>query len=103
MCNAGFQVAVDGKNCEGKTLLKLFHISNYSCKRLFTSMRKKRTPGGGKGRNRESDIQIPCAVSGRASKMSFAASSGTLAWQSSTGCLSSRRNSTYHYHKMQFL
>lgn len=103
VCNAGFQVAVDGKNCEGKTFLKWFHISTYACKRLFTSMKKKRTPGGGKGRNVESDIQIHFAVSGRASKMSFAASSEALAWQSSMGCLSSRRNSTYHYHKMQFL
>lgn len=47
VCNAGFQVAVDGKNCEGKTFLKLFHISNYGWKRLFTSMKKKRTPGWG--------------------------------------------------------
>lgn len=46
VCNAGFQVAADGKNCEGKALLSLFCISNCNYKRLFMSMKKKRTSGG---------------------------------------------------------
>lgn len=50
VCNAGFQVAADGKNCEGKTFLKLLPISNYHCKRLFTLMKKRRTSGGGEGK-----------------------------------------------------
>lgn len=56
VCNAGFQVAADGKNCEGKAFLNLFHISNYSCKRLFLSIKKKRTLGGGVCGNKESNF-----------------------------------------------
>lgn len=102
VCNAGFQVAADGKNCEGKTSLERLRIGN--CKRLFVSIKNRRTfGGGGKGRSKELNFWVPFTVSGRASKLSFAASSGALAWQTSTGCLSSRRNSTYHYRKVQFL
>lgn len=90
----------------GKTVkVRLFwsySISVITVSRDYSHQWKRKGPLVG-GRSKESDIQIPFAVSGRASKMSFAASSGALAWQSSTGCLSSRRNSTYHYHKMQFL
>lgn len=45
VCNAGFQVAADGKNCEGKTSLERLRIGN--CKRLFVSIKNKRTFGGG--------------------------------------------------------
>lgn len=106
MCNAGFQVAADGKNCEGKTFLKLLHIScnNIQLQEVIHINKKEKDLWWeGKERSKESNFYIPFAVSGRASKLSFAASSGALAWQTSTGCLSSRRNSTYHYGKMQFL
>lgn len=56
VCNAGFQVAADGKNCEGKAFLNLLHISNYSCKRFFVSIKKKRTSGGGGVGNKESNF-----------------------------------------------
>lgn len=51
-------MAADGKNCEGKTFLKLLHISNYSCKRLFTSIKKKRTFGERGWRGARNQISI---------------------------------------------
>lgn len=59
VCNAGFQVAADGKNCEGKTFLNL--LRNYSRKRLFTAVTKKRIPGGGEGaRNQIAKYLLLC-------------------------------------------
>ncbi|XP_073160009.1 fibrillin-1 isoform X7 [Lepidochelys kempii] len=46
VCNAGFHVAVDGKNCEGKSFfLKLFPIGNYNSKRLLTLKNNKKSLG----------------------------------------------------------